>query len=116
MKRYHKNIFMPKLNINDFWKNIPELQFRKHFFYRLKERKKACKGFFVPTIEQLKSGEIFEVYIEKGVIEKMCIRIEGRKSDFCFVVSRVGAVLTVWATGKHNQYDKIDYSVYSKED
>lgn len=116
MKRFHKNIFMPKLNINSFWKNISELKFKKHFFFRLKERKKVCKGFFIPTIDQLQSGEIFEVYVEGRKIEKICVRVEGRKSDFCFVVSRSGYVLTVWATGKHNQYDKIDYSVYSKEE
>ena len=114
MKRFHKNVFMPQLNINSFWKHISELKFRKHFFYRLKERKKNCRGFFIPTIDQLRDGEIFEVYINRGAIEKMCIRIEGMKSDFCFVVSKSGYVLTVWATGKHNKYDKIDYSVYSK--
>lgn len=115
MKRFHKNVFMPQLNISRFWNNITELRFKKHFHYRMAERKKKCKGFFLPTIDQLRQGEVFEVYVENRSIEKVCVRIEGRKSDFCFVVSKNGAVLTVWATGKQNLYDRVDYSVYSKE-
>ena len=114
MKRYHKNVFMPELNITGFWNTLPKIKFRKHFFYRMEERNKVCKGFFIPTLDQFRDGEVFEVYVERGIIEKVCVRVEGRKSDFCFVVSKNGFVLTVWATGKHNQYDKIDYSVYCK--
>ena len=105
MKRYHKNVFMPELNIIGFWNTLPKIKFRKHFFYRMEERNKVCKGFFIPTLEQFRGGEVFEVYVERGIIEKVCVRVEGRKSyavGYCGT-TRVGSD-TLRAVALHRQH------------
>lgn len=118
MKRFHKNVFMPKLNINKFWRKIRKIWYTHHFFVRVGEREHKCRGWFiVPTIQNLKQGEIFEIYVSKNcgnyIIEKVCVRLSGKYSDFCYVIGKDGGVITAWATGKYNQYDKIDYSIYA---
>lgn len=116
VKRYHKDVFMPNFDMTLFWKNIKKVCGTKHFLKRLAERKSVHKGMFFPTLNQLKRGEIFEIYVEEHHIEKVCLRLAGKKSDYCFVLGRNGNILTSWATGKYNKYDRIDKSIYSKEE
>ncbi len=113
--RYHKDVYMPNLNLDNFWKGL-NVWCTKHFLERLNERKSKYRGMFIPTIAQLKSAEIFEVYISSSKqVERLCLRLEGSKSDYCYVLASNGALITAWATGKYNKYDKIDRTIYCKK-
>lgn len=110
--RYHKDVFMPKLNLDDFWKDL-KVWGTKHFLKRFEERKDKYGDMFIPTLSQLKSAEIFEVYISSSKhIERLCLRLESEKSDYCFVLASNGALITAWAAGKYNKYDRIDKTIY----
>lgn len=114
--RYHKDVFMPKLNLDSFWKGL-KVWCTKHFLERLNERKSKYHGMFIPTISQLKSAEIFEVYISSSKhIERLCLRLKGRDSDYCYVLASNGALITAWATGKYNKYERIDKTIYCKKE
>lgn len=111
---------MPKLNINNFWRKIKSIWYTRHFYVRLAERQHKCRGnFIIPTKKLLKQGEIFEIYVNKVgkeyIIEKVCVRLSGKYSDFCYVIGKEGGIITTWVTGKTNQYERIDYSIYAKD-
>lgn len=113
MKRYHKSVYMPELDVVKFWNNIKSLGFSKHFKERYNERKHEHSLMF-PTVDRLKGGEIFELYMEHNKVIKVCVRVSGKKNDSCFVVSNDGYVITTWSTSKNNKYEKIDLSIYAR--
>lgn len=114
-RRFHKNVFMPKFNLEKYWGRITEIKLAYHFLDRM-ERNSRFKGFHIPTVEELSKGEVFEVYFAYYGIDRLCVRLKGERSDFCYVISRNGHLITAWATGKKNTYDNIDYSIYETEE
>lgn len=114
--RYHKDVFMPRVDLKEFWEGIKMVWVTHHFLMRFNERRLKNKGFFIPTKEQLKKGELFELYLNSSNhIEKICLRLQGKKSDYCFVVGNNGGIITAWATGKYNKYERINKTIYCKE-
>ena len=110
-KRYHKDVYMPKVDLISFWKQIRRLIPSSHYRERFAER--AWRGLQVATLDLLKSGEVFEVYTENGKLSKVCVRVKGKKCDSCYVVAYTGYMVTVWSAGKNWKYKDIDKSLYS---
>lgn len=103
-KRYHKDVYMPNLNFENFFKRITSLVPTKHFLDRVAE-----KGLPIPTIDEVAGAEVFEVYTTvltssnlQG-IEKVVVKIYGKTRDVCFVISRRGTIVTGWWRAKGDE-------------
>lgn len=113
-KRYHKDVYLPKVDLISFWKRIRHLIETDHYIERFEERKE--QDLQIPTIELLKSGEVFEVYTLHGNLTKICIRVKNKnkkKRDSCYVVSSRGTLVTVWSADRKDKYGNLDKSKYS---
>lgn len=107
MKRFHKDVYFPSFNFKKFWGGFMTLFPTQHYLAR-----KKLRHIHFPTIAELKNAECFEVYTELGEIVKACFRVKGNGTDYCYVVTKYGGVVTAWVTGSNNTYSLIDKTKY----
>ena len=71
MKRYHKDVYFPVfLDLDGFLKNLPQLTYSKHFLQQLSKKGRTKIPQINAAIARTR-GNIFEVYVENGVIENV---------------------------------------------
>lgn len=111
MRIYHKDVYMPILELEEFWKDVHTLIPTKHFLKRQEE-----KNIPLPTIDELKNSLIFEVGIEFDELLKVCYRIRGDKDkDYCYAIRKGGIILTAWTQNVKDSHSNLDKSKYWKE-
>lgn len=115
MKRYHKDVYMPKnLDFEKFWNDIDFLVLSYHFIQRFSKRRNSKRDIKIPDKKWcLENSEIFEVYAENSKIVKVGIKVPGEKVDSCYIIGRNGTVLTVWSA-KKNHTMKFDRTLYER--
>ena len=109
MKRYHKDVYFPVfLDLDGFLKNLPQLTYSKHFLQQL-----GTQGINAAIART--RVNIFEVYVENGVIEKACISIRvDRFKSYVYVIAKSGYVITAWVTRKEGILCNMNKSLYER--
>lgn len=115
--RYHKDIYMPSnLNFEEFWEGIKGVIETSHFVDRKTQREMPK-----PSLEELKSAEVFEVYTCFGKLTKVCVKIYKEDlQDCCYVLSKNSKVVTGWKRYRNAYNNKVENMVnawvYDTED
>lgn len=105
---YHKDIFMPRLDLSEFWKGVNYLVPSLHCIHRQLQR-----YFFTIPIEQVKAGEIYEVTTVDGKIDKISVKIEHQNRDLYYVIGRNGKLITGWSMNRGFTQHKSSKKIYS---
>lgn len=115
MKRYHKDVYFPVfLDLDGFLKNLPQLTYSKHFLQQLGKKGRTKIPQINAAIARTR-GNIFEVYVENGVIEKACISIRvDRFKSYVYVIAKSGYVVTAWVTRKEGILCNMNKSLYER--
>lgn len=110
MKLYHKNIFMPKVDMQKFWDGFERVNFTHHFMVRARQKR-------LPLVQKdkLSKNMVFEMAMSGDKIIKVCVRVPMRQCDFCYVVASNGSIITGWRAYKWETFDKPNAERYDKE-
>ena len=101
---------MPEYNLEEFWKGVQKLTPTRHFIERLKEKKIP-----IPSIDEVRRGQIFEIGIEFDEVLKVCYRVHTPKNDYCYVIRKGGVLVTAWRQHPKDSHSTLDVTKYWTE-
>lgn len=109
MKLYHKDVFMPKVDMQKFWSGFERINFTHHFMVRARQKR-------LPLVqkERLSKNTVFEMAMDNDKIVKVAIRIPMKQCDFCYVISDTGSIITGWRSYKWENRKNLNTERYDK--
>jgi len=126
MKRYHKNIGIPKVHLdrlemlNEKFNSSKRYGRTKHAFHRLNER-----FDYISILNHLANKvkfsvkNVFEIYVDNEVIQKVCYKLDYKVSpyesqDLILVLTKDKAIVTLYLNAKGDNHITLKKELYTE--
>jgi len=120
MNRYHKDIYIPvkiKEGLKAFNDNLNRLKWRytPHSIDNIKNRCYDIDSMlkFINNLI-LDNKNIFEVYSQDNIINKVCYRIEYITCDIILVIDNTKTIITIYANAKNDNHITLNKNLYAR--
>jgi len=120
MERYHKDLGFPKVHL----KRLEELNAKynsskrfgrtSHAVQRLNERFDYLNILkFLAEEIRFKVEDIFEIYVENEVVQKVCYKIDYSSwQDLIIILTKDKAIVTLYANAKNDNHKTLKKELY----
>jgi hypothetical protein len=117
MEKYHKEVFFPSCFIGEAKGLIADLKYRKlsFSFHALQELGKESEAVLIGQALKdysLNFDDIFEIAIDKGIINKLGFRVKFSENDIIFILNREKNIVTLWTNNKNDCHYTLNNTKY----
>ena len=125
MKRYHKEIGIPEVHLgrlaelNEKFNSSKRFGRTTHAFHRLNQRFDYVRilNHLANNVE-FKAEDVFEIYVDNDVVQKVCYRLEYRTSpyetqDLILVLTKDKAIVTLYINANGDNHKTLKKELYT---